>query len=153
LTNTSSGPVRIIKPGLDFKYSEDVVSYRIERADGVVADRKGSCLPSLPLTSGETRSVMLKPGETYDTTMTVWPDFSETGPPNPTDGVTMTACWSYYFGKDRNVSLKPGQYKISLKYAIPQNGNPRGWSAELAGRIGDVWRGEVSSNVIAITVK
>lgn len=153
LTNTSSAPVRIIKPGLDYKYSEDVVSFRIERADGVVADRKGSCIPSLPISSGESRSVLIAPGDHYDTTIDLWPDFSETGPPNPTDGVTMTACWSYYFGKDRNVSLKPGQYKITLKYAIPANGNPRGWSAELAGRIGDVWRGQVSSNVVAITIK
>src|SRR5262245_22029782 len=127
LTNTSQAPARIMKPGVYFRFSGtgDVVSFRIERADGIVAEPRGNCLGTVRLGSPETRSIELAPGANYQTALDLWNDPSAEGTSNPTDGATLTSCWSYYFGKEYNAQLKPGQYRISLTYKVPATGNPR----------------------------
>ena len=154
LVNTSAAPVRILKPGVAYAtQSDSVVSFRIERADGVVAERKGQCLVTFAIGPPESRSTELAPGEGYQTTLDLFGDSYAVGAPNPGDGSTLTSCWSYYFGKQYNAHLKPGQYKVSLAYTIPSTGQPKGWSDDLARKVGELWRGQISSNVVRITVK
>ena len=153
MVNTSQAPVRIMKPGADYAQSNAVVAFRIERADGVVAERKGQCLGQFVLGSPESRSAELAPGEGYQTILDLFGDSYATSTRNPGDGSTLASCWSYYFGKQYNAYLKSGQYKVSLSYTIPPTGQPRGWSDDLSAKVGQLWRGQVSSNVVSITVK
>ena len=153
MSNTSASPVRIMKPGVDYAQSNAVVAFRIERADGVVAERRGQCLGQFVLGSPESRSIELAPGEGYQTTLDLFGDSYATSSRNPGDGSTLASCWSYYFGKQYNAYLRPGQYHVSLSYTIPATGQPRGWSDDLAAKFGQLWRGQITSNVLAITVK
>jgi len=162
LTNTSTAPLRVIKP--DWRSARHPTpapsaQFIVEREDGRVARQQQLCIGDGIGDTADRVSTVVAAGSQLTTT------------------VDMFNCWGYSFTQETEdplIAFKPekqerflgvGRYRISAKYDFPPGMYSRRWWAFLGSRAADPdhaeipplrveepWHGEITSNTVEITV-
>lgn len=151
IRNLSKKPIRLMKPEVFSNNSDprNTVEFIIVDSEGRNIRRVSHTLTGEILeTPSVSYSILLKPGETSTTVHTIYPvePFSD----------KEFSAWSYDYSRGGRTEferfLRPGKYKVRLKYYFPEGTKTPRWSDELSRQYDRLWHGEILSNEVEITI-
>lgn len=151
ISNLSKKPIRLMKPEVFLNNSDprNTVEFVIVNSEGRNIRRVSHTLTSKMFEMPSVlNSILLKPGETSTTVHTIYPvePFSD----------KKFSAWSYDYSRDGRTEferfLRPGKYKVCLKYYFPEGTKTPRWSDTLSRQYGELWHGEILSDKVEITI-